>query len=256
MGIINLWVFLLLSSFLSAQQSVLKIEKELSPQKKASLIFKQEVKPMLEVIDTCIKWKNKMADLKRKYNITNDTISNALEDKFRDAVDVFIKRAIINNDSQIEPDWTILAGKLKKTFIKYDYKQLLLENKLNYFSDKKQREKCEETSMELLNKYGANLSDNQLNDITWYGIFLYSNDKNNLLEAARWMKISVERLEDAGHYDTYANLLYKMGLKDKAILWENKAIDMAVRKFLKVSIQRDLKANLEKMEKGEKTWMN
>jgi hypothetical protein len=50
--------------------------------------------------------------------------------------------------------------------------------------------------------------------------------------------------------DTYANILYKMGKKDDAITWEQKAADLSASADEKAGYQ----ATIDKMKKGEKTW--
>ena len=49
--------------------------------------------------------------------------------------------------------------------------------------------------------------------------------------------------------DTYANILYKMGKKDDAIAWEQKAIEAAGPQA-----KYQYENMLAKMQKGEKTW--
>jgi hypothetical protein len=49
--------------------------------------------------------------------------------------------------------------------------------------------------------------------------------------------------------DTYANILYKLGKKEEAISWEEKAVTL-VGEADKKSYQE----TLDKMKRGEKTW--
>ena len=51
------------------------------------------------------------------------------------------------------------------------------------------------------------------------------------------------------YIDTYANLLYKLGKKDEAITWEQKALDLAPE-----GEKKSYEETLDKMKKGEKTW--
>jgi len=51
--------------------------------------------------------------------------------------------------------------------------------------------------------------------------------------------------------DTYATLLYKKGEKEKAIKWQNKAIEMASEDDRPI-----YQETLDKMMKGIKTWEN
>jgi tetratricopeptide (TPR) repeat protein len=63
-------------------------------------------------------------------------------------------------------------------------------------------------------------------------------------EALEWSKRSFKDKENHMYLDTYANILYKLGNKEEAIKWEEKAI----------ALGGDYNDTLEKMKKGEKTW--
>lgn len=64
-----------------------------------------------------------------------------------------------------------------------------------------------------------------LNYVSWT-IFEKSNDKTQLAEGELWAKRSVEIKEAAFNLDTYANLLFKNGKTEEAILAEKKAIEL------------------------------
>jgi hypothetical protein len=49
--------------------------------------------------------------------------------------------------------------------------------------------------------------------------------------------------------DTYANLLYKLGKKNEAIAWQQKAVDASSE-----NERPGYQTTLDKMKKGEKTW--
>ena len=49
--------------------------------------------------------------------------------------------------------------------------------------------------------------------------------------------------------DTYANLLYKLGQKEEALSWEQKAINLAIR-----SHQKSYQQVFNKMQSGQKIW--
>lgn len=88
-----------------------------------------------------------------------------------------------------------------------------------------------------------------VNNFSW-AIFEHVNDFKILLFATdvvmkyameEWYKNEVEA------YDTYSNLLYKIGRKEQAVEWQSKAVKLSNNG--KIYIE-----NLEKMQKGEKTW--
>ncbi len=53
---------------------------------------------------------------------------------------------------------------------------------------------------------------------------------------------------DSHSIDTYANLLYKLGRKDDAINWEQKALSLSPG-------DPDFTTALSKMKRGEPTWI-
>ncbi|MBI4427596.1 MAG: hypothetical protein HY562_00585, partial [Ignavibacteriales bacterium] len=100
-----------------------------------------------------------------------------------------------------------------------------------------------------LKEYGLNFIPGYLNDMAWE-VFLASKDKADLQEALLWSKRTIEAEKSQPMFlDTYANLLHKLGRTDEAIVWQQRAIELAS------ADQKQLfKDTLEKMKRGEKTW--
>jgi len=82
-------------------------------------------------------------------------------------------------------------------------------------------------------KLGNSLADkgiaenaSSLNQIAWT---LYEKEvpTESVQLAKEWMKDVVSESPSYAHYDTYAAILFKLGLKDDAITAANKAIEMA-----------------------------
>ncbi|WP_285009126.1 glycoside hydrolase family 2 protein [Pedobacter faecalis] len=88
-----------------------------------------------------------------------------------------------------------------------------------------------------------------LNNDAWF-LFENSLDRAALETALLWSKKAVEKEPTANYYDTYANLLYKLGRKDEAIEIEEKALTLEPGNG---SIE-DVKKALEKMRAGLPTW--
>ncbi|WP_316838132.1 hypothetical protein [Pedobacter nutrimenti] len=89
----------------------------------------------------------------------------------------------------------------------------------------------------------------QINNLSWYGVFEHVDDPKVLEFSIQVMKYTLEKYNqnDVACYDTYANLLYKAGYKEKAIEWEEKAIKLS-------NNNKELVETLEKMQKNEITW--
>jgi hypothetical protein len=68
-------------------------------------------------------------------------------------------------------------------------------------------------------------------------------------DALEWSKRSFSIQAIPAFMDTYANILYKMGKKDEAIAWEEKAAKLESEGERQSYLQ-----TIDKMKKGEKTW--
>jgi tetratricopeptide (TPR) repeat protein len=86
-----------------------------------------------------------------------------------------------------------------------------------------------------------------INNIAWT-VFEKVEDHKVLESAIGVMKYDIETWDQqaADAYDTYANLLYKTGKRESAIEWEEKAV--------KLSKNKEIAENLEKMKKNQRTW--
>jgi tetratricopeptide (TPR) repeat protein len=88
-----------------------------------------------------------------------------------------------------------------------------------------------------------------LNNDAWF-LFENSCDRSALESALTWSKKVIEKEPTANYYDTYANLLYKLGRAAEAIEMEEKALTLDQGNG---SID-DVKKALEKMRAGLPTW--
>jgi hypothetical protein len=66
-------------------------------------------------------------------------------------------------------------------------------------------------------------------------------------EALDWSKRSFKDKENPAFMDTYANIIYKLGNKEEAIKWEEKALALS-------NNDKSYQETIDKMKKGEKTW--
>lgn len=74
----------------------------------------------------------------------------------------------------------------------------------------------------------------ELNELAWK-FYLYIEDKNQLEIASSWAKLAVDVIGEPSPIDTYASLLYKLGNTKKAILLEEKALELAKELYEDVS---------------------
>lgn len=90
-----------------------------------------------------------------------------------------------------------------------------------------------------------------LNDVAW-NFFELIAEAEGLENAASWSKRSVDICPDNHmYYDTYANLLYKLGRKEEALIIEDKALKLARQAKSDTATYEE---TINKMNSGEKTW--
>ncbi len=149
-----------------------------------------------------------------------------------------------------DPDWEQISqtiqNKYGQDYITYN----MVSSKMKwYFKQKKYVEYAHNLAALM------GLSDIKISN-DWYGlnqaawdIFSYSQQKDELEQAITWIERALQiQPEDYRLIDTKANLLYKLGRKENAIILEQKAALL--------SSDKQMQATLEKMQKGEQTWDN
>jgi len=80
-------------------------------------------------------------------------------------------------------------------------------------------------------------------------VFNGTNDEGLLNQALHWMQQVVEMEKNSVTMSAYANLLYKLGKKEDALKWQEKAFVLSPESD--TEIYKDI---FDKMKKGEKTW--
>jgi thioredoxin-related protein len=84
-----------------------------------------------------------------------------------------------------------------------------------------------------------------LNNYAW-AIFLYSNEEDELKKALAWSSRAVMITPSPTWMDTYANILYKLGRQEEALLWEQVAAKLSPN-------DKGIQDTLSKMKKGLST---
>jgi len=148
-----------------------------------------------------------------------------------------------------DPDWVVLEKKIDRKFGSDCARRSILDARIYWYSyTKKWPLYCEAVveKVQLFGPYGPFDRSWQFNQDAW-DMFQHSTDKTQLTIALGWSDSSIRLKPAAQYYDTYANLLYKIGKTDEAIEWEEKAIGMDAR-------DPAMKKRLDKMKRGEPTW--
>ncbi|MRG47421.1 thioredoxin fold domain-containing protein [Chitinophaga sp. SYP-B3965] len=143
------------------------------------------------------------------------------------------------------PDWNVLQSDLAAKYPALA-DEMIAKSKVIYYSNMKDAENSVNSIVAYMKKYSHKASPLDLNQFAW-AIFENCKDMKCVEDALAWSKRSFSENQDPNFMDTYANLLYKLGRKEEAISWQEKAVGLSKDK-------KALQETLDKMKKGEKTW--
>jgi hypothetical protein len=167
----------------------------------------------------------------------------------------FLEKA---SKSTVPPDWEQLRRQVEKEFPSAYADWAELDAKVKWYSNKDDAIYIN-AFITQVEKYGTDttnaIMDAHLNNLSWI-IFTKSNNAEQLNTAIRWMEGVLRRkcCNPMGNiWDTYANLLYKIGRKKDAIYWEEKAIENVTGTIF-TQWGQNYQETLNKMKKGEPTW--
>ncbi len=147
-------------------------------------------------------------------------------------------------------DFTSIEKELAQKYPTVNTEKASLEMQPRYYGYTKNYPGLRDSFNKYIAKYGSTITAAELNNMAW-SIFENCNDPACLKAAAEWSKLSNEKEKDAPMYlDTFANILYRLGEKEKAIKTQEKAISL----ITDATQKEEYVATLQKMEKGEKTW--
>lgn len=159
---------------------------------------------------------------------------------------LFAKRVDNPKDLQ-EPDWGALTANIEKKYPGHA-KEAISYGQVLFYENKQDWEKFAPAVVSYMKAYGSKANSSQLNDFAW-NIFLNCNDMACVQQALEWSKRSIDENKEPAFMDTYANILYKLGRKDEALEWENKALSAASE-----NDKKGYQETIDKMKNGEKTW--
>jgi thiol-disulfide isomerase/thioredoxin len=146
-----------------------------------------------------------------------------------------------------KPDWSLIASNVSKKY-PANADEIVAKGKVFYYRSKNDWNDFQFAVVDYMKKYGAKASPNELNSYAWT-VFQNCKDMTCVSEALEWSKRSFKDNNEPAFMDTYANILYKLGKKDEAITWEQKALDLAP-----AGDKKNYEETIQKMKNGEKTW--
>jgi thioredoxin-related protein len=150
-------------------------------------------------------------------------------------------------------NWDSLRLELNKDYPN-QADRVIVESKLGYYGSREMWKEYGRSVVEYMDKYAPHV-DFYLNNNAW-NVFLFCDEKEVLQRALLWsgktLTKDLDKVDD-NQVDTYANLLYKLGDTQHAIIWESKAIAIAEKKHYEKEIDKYRKT-IERFKKGEKVW--
>lgn len=164
----------------------------------------------------------------------------------------------INNKPAIDsPNWDALFATIASKYDTSIARRTILDSKLQWYNYHKDWSQVVKYNIEEIETYGLDtvgLAKSFLNNMIFDVIFMHSNDTTALNKGIRWMEIILETSPDSHtRLDTYANLLYKVGRKERAIQIEQQALALAEKSKDESNVIL-YKLIIDKMNKGIPTW--
>jgi thiol-disulfide isomerase/thioredoxin len=153
-----------------------------------------------------------------------------------------------------DPEWSKMDDAIKSKYNSYYAERNTIDAKVNWYREKNDwknyiRHLVQQVDFAIKNNDARKNDFFYLNGSAW-DVFQYSNNKNELRKALLWIDQAIPLTPQdllAAIIDTKANLLYKLGRTEEAIVLEEKAITLSPEpgEFLKT---------IDKMKKGIPTW--
>lgn len=162
-----------------------------------------------------------------------------------------ISRQFIPNENEwekVKVDWDLLEKSLGSKFGQLG-QETVLGKRMMYYLKIKDWTSFGKYYMFYFEK-ALERPEYNINDITWHLFLNVNNPKALEFAIDVVMKYAmVEWYQNDYHaYDTYANLLYKIGRIREGLEWEEKAVKLSKQ-------NKELVETLEKMRRGEQTWI-
>jgi len=155
------------------------------------------------------------------------------------------------------PNWTKIQTSIAKQYPSTNAEKLVLNAKVRWYREKRDWDAVVKHEIKLVDINGIDTSVMGLamaNNLVFGTIFKYGTQKPDLEKGISYMQIILKNTpEDYFAMDTYANILYKAGHKDRAIQQENIALEKAREKKDVGSIQL-YEETITKMQQNLPTW--
>jgi hypothetical protein len=219
-------------------------------------MISEEIAPIFAKKMFPINWDTVSANIRLRYPMLGEKLVETLQYQFRNFI-IYEIRATADQNAPTPKNWHTVTKVINREIIGFDLQQILLEEEARFYAIKKVWSKCARASFSLMKRFGDQLGQRAINHIGWDYAFEHFDNKRVLLETLKWMKYYIDLDQKRQEsIDTYANLLYKIGRRNEAVAWEQKAIALAENNRNFPQEVRQFKIALENMESGIPTWKN
>lgn len=190
--------------------------------------------------------------------IVNPFIYSQMKDPNAKSGVVFLNSSngtiVSKSASHEEADWQKLYLLIRKDFDKKYSIRNLQKAKSTWYERHGNWIEYANVNLEMFKSFPPNVTNlseaENINNLCW-DIFININEKKYITQAIYWMEKLVQKNPHYFYLDTYANLLYKAGKKNEAIIWEEKAINSTPPGSKPLQWYKDA---LEQMKRGEFTY--
>jgi thioredoxin-related protein len=126
-----------------------------------------------------------------------------------------------------EADWNKLETMIRQKFDKVAAERNVLASRIEWYQRCWNIDAASRCKLIELKRYPPDLNTQTglINQYAW-NAFQFVSDKKVLKGYIQWMEKIILVRNSSEYFDTYANLLYKIGEKEKAIRWEEKAAEV------------------------------
>lgn len=156
-----------------------------------------------------------------------------------------------------QPSWDMIEKSIANSWDSSMANRIVLNRKIKWYTVHEDWENAIKFQMEKIDNMNPNFGSWEafsINNFIWDIVFKHSNDMAMLKKACHYMQIITKSYpDDHAKLDTYANLLYKTGEKEKAIETEKTALSLA-QKANDQELSKVFLDTIDKMKKNKPTW--
>jgi tetratricopeptide (TPR) repeat protein len=185
-----------------------------------------------------------------KFNATrsgfNDKYHDSLDENVRASIATIYQNVLYDSSNYHNID-SIESDAVKKYGITGE--QVILTEIGLYYYLNKNFSKWISVKKKLIRTYPTLTDIRTLNNDAWH-VFESTSSKEDLEAALLWSKVVIAAEPTANYYDTYANILYRLGRREEAVKTLKKGLTLPIGN----GILSEMEENLDKMQRGEKTW--